>query len=303
MREFSAVKSFLDYHDAPLPMDKHFHIRGNKPPVVGTLDLEDLRAILSEAKLRQDLCIRSMILTQFQSFSGVGELVWINHNRADSIMKQLRDKVHPIRLDMLRTRKTNPHPWFTFIGREAADALAEYFEKERGWPKAGEAIWLDKRKRPVEVPVYQERWRSLCRHIRLIPKKKGRSRGDRYGKNPHELRDLARSLVHKAHTQQHEISGRKLLFDALCAEFWMGHIVDPLSYNKFWKIDPDGVREQYIIAEPYLNITASRATPTQPSKVLLDRIEELEVAIKLLQQASDSHTEPRNPLLGGENRE
>jgi len=32
-------------------------------------------------------------------------------------------------------RKSHEKAWFTFIGKAAIDALREYFEKERGWPK------------------------------------------------------------------------------------------------------------------------------------------------------------------------
>ena len=258
MREFSAVKSFLDYNDAPLSVDKHFHVRGTRPQVIGTLNVEDVRALVTDRELRKDHRMRSMILVQIQSFSGIGELEYINLTCGDAIVKQLQANTHPIRIDMLRIRKTNEKPWYTFIGSEASDALRIYFEKERGWPQPGEAVWLDTDGGPVDRFSYQEHWRSLCRHLKLIPKRKG-GRGTRYGKNPHEIRDLARSLVHKAHTAEHEINGQKLLFDALCPEFWMGHTIDPNQYNKFWKIDPDSVRDQYLIAERYLNVLT---TPT-----------------------------------------
>ena len=38
-----------------------------------------------------------------------------------------------------------------------------------------------------------------------------------------------------------------------CAEFWLGHTVDPMGYNKFFN-DKEYVRKQYLIAERYLNI-------------------------------------------------
>jgi len=105
---------------------------------------------------------------------------------------------------------------------------------------------------------YGYKFLSLSRHVKIVPKLSDAEtrRGIRYGKSPHELRDLARSLVHEAHSEQHTIEGKKLLFDAACPEFWMGHTarIDPLKYNEFWKHNPEGVRRQYRIAEKYLNI-------------------------------------------------
>jgi hypothetical protein len=281
LRDFTAVRSFLDYHDVPLPRDRHYEIRATKSPTPGTLTLEDVRAIVSEAALRQDLCMHSMILVQFKSFSGVAELDYINRTWVTEISQQLRDNADPLRVNMLKGRKNNPRAWFTFIeATEAGASLKAYFEKVRGWPKKGEPIWLNENHEPMRPQAYQDRWRSLERHTKLIPTKVGHSRGDRYGKGPHELRDLARSLVHEAHSQEHKIRGKKLLFDAACPEFWMGHGIDRLNYNKFWKTNPDGVRDQYLIAEPYLSITSGQrqelSTVAKENEELRERLAKLE---------------------------
>jgi len=39
------------------------------------------------------------------------------------------------------------------------------------------------------------------------------------------------------------------------AEFMMGHVVDPLGYNKFWR-DPDYVAGEFLKAEPWLNVVS-----------------------------------------------
>lgn len=41
-----------------------------------------------------------------------------------------------------------------------------------------------------------------------------------------------------------------------CCEFWLGHTVDPLGYDKFYN-DQEYVRKQYLIAEKYLNILST----------------------------------------------
>jgi hypothetical protein len=262
------------------------------------LTLQDVQAILAEARLRQDYCTTSMILVQFKSFSGGAELDYINRNSGADIAQQLHDGIHPIRINMMKSRKNNPHPWFTFIDApEAGEALKMYFEKARGWPGKGEPIWFNEDHEIMRLQAYADRWRALQRHVKLIPKKEGHSRGDRYGKGLHNLRDLARSLVHEAHRHEHRVKGKKTLFDAKCPEFWMGHTIDRLAYNEFWKTNPTGVRDQYLIAEPYLSISRP-AEAAEETKALEEKIQQLEFDIKLLQEASGLRV--RNPTLGGE---
>jgi len=263
-RELADFQSFFDYHDLPLVRDRGYRVRGTRPQNVGKMRIGDLYAILTAAHVQQDYAMHSMIWTQFQSFSGPGEIHYINLHGAEQIVKQLRENVNPIRIDMLKMRKGNDKPWFTYVGTPAADALCEYFEKERGWPEPQDVIWRDKDGGTMTQKSYAYKFLALSRHVKAVPKA-GKGRGIRYGKSPHELRDLARSLVHEAHSEQHDIEGKKLLFDAACPEFWMGHGIDPLKYNEFWKHNPEGVRRQYLIAEKYLNIISSPTETGEPT--------------------------------------
>jgi len=66
--------------------------------------------------------------------------------------------------------------------------------------------------------------RSHGRRLRKLRYIKGfGTKATRYGYNLHELRDLARSLLEKAKADNFNVSS---------AEYWMGHSVDPLFYNK-----------------------------------------------------------------------
>jgi hypothetical protein len=91
-------------------------------------------------------------------------------------------------------------------------------------------------------------WLHQARRIGLIPKKEGK-RGCKYGFNPHEMRDIAKSLLHT----KAKADG----FDMDCCEFWLGHTVDPLGYDKFYN-DAEYVRKHYLIAEKYLNILSEQ---------------------------------------------
>jgi len=261
---YNVVRSFFIGNRMALPSDKRFGrtLRGEKAPGVARLSVEDIHRLSLGATLRE----KSMLLTQFQTLSGIGELEYININCGDEIIAQMRQGKHPVRIDMLMGRKTNPEPFHTFIGKDAVDALREYFEKERGWPAKGEPIWVSKplgefQKKQLKdtillpdgrVPVlrdtYRDNIRELTRRIGLIPKQESHARGVRYGYNPNEIRDVARSVSRKATS-----SG----FDVTCAEFWMGHTIDPLGYDKLQKLEPEWSAKQYRLVEPYFNIISN----------------------------------------------
>jgi hypothetical protein len=82
----------------------------------------------------------------------------------------------------------------------------------------------------------------------------------RYGYGLHEMRDEETTLLHTHAKNQG--------FDMDCVKFWCGQVgeIDPLKYDKFYR-DKDYVRQQYLIAEPYLNIV-SNPTGASPMRAL-----------------------------------
>ncbi|MCJ7506336.1 hypothetical protein MUP05_07720 [Candidatus Bathyarchaeota archaeon] len=245
---YNAVRSFFLHNRLPLPSDRSYRIRASKTPVVSRLTLENVVDMARNASLRD----RSIILVKWQSLLDNTRTMWIGEHGAEQIVKQIQGKIHPVRLDLPgRKMGLNTRPFSTFIGKDAVDALVEYFEKECGWPKPGEPVWPKKilnaggNGKALTYMGFDRMWIRQLRRIGLIPKQPGRSATTRYGYNPHEMRDIAKSLLHtKALTDG---------FDLSCCEFWLGHIVDPLGYDKFFN-DQEYVKKQYLIAEKYLNI-------------------------------------------------
>jgi hypothetical protein len=173
-----------------------------------------------------------------------------------------------IRLD-LHGRKGSSNEsrgeFYTFIGKDAVAALTEYFEKERGWPKAGEAIWLNKFGKPHEYVMYGDVYLKLLRMQGLIREPNG-DQSERSGMSPHEFRDCAKTYLHT--------NAKKHGLDIDCVDFWMGHESrDPNAYDKFMD-DETYVLEQYKIAEPHLNIISQPATLALQEQT--QRLEELE---------------------------
>jgi hypothetical protein len=156
------------------------------------------------------------------------------------------------------------------------DGISARFEKERGWPKPKEPIWLRRRKGQYGYALtevsFRQMWMKHLRRIGVIPKRFP-DRTVRYGYNPHETRDLAKSLLHT----RAKAEG----FDMDCAEFWLGHTVDPLGYDKFYQ-DQEYVKKQYLIAEKHLNIL-SMQPPTEQVQQQQKEIEELRQRLTTLE--------------------
>jgi integrase len=291
-RLYTAVRSFFDYNHVPLPRSR-FKVRGFRPPVTPKLTLDDIREIIQAANLRD----RSLILVKWMALMDNEEVARAGQEQADSITKQLKNGQNPIRVDSPGRKATeNEQPFYTFFGKDAADALVKYFDHERGWPKAGEPIWVDKFGKPISVAAVGDLWLRLTRRKGYVPKKEGHV-GSRYGYNTHEMRDIARSLLH--------VRGHADNFDLDCAEFWMGHTsqLDPNKYDKFY-MDQEYMRAQYKLAEKYLNIISGAISHQAEEKtkeqisLLQEQVKELYAKLTVITSA----TLPDEPEAGGENK-
>jgi len=195
---------------------------------------------------------------------------YVNASLADHVVSEIKAGKCPIRLDMPgRKHEENQQPYFTFIGKDAVDALTEYFEKERkgGWPKRGEPLWYDQYGMPLSRTGFAEAFMALSRRVALVPKEK-RDVSARYGYNSHEMRDAARTLLH--------VKAKAENFDLDVAEFMMGHTsrLDPLKYDKFY-LEQEYMTAQYRIAEKYLNIVSMSAAEEESAKEMESLREEV----------------------------
>ncbi len=135
-------------------------------------------------------------------------------------------------------------------------------------------------------------WLRLTKRAGLIPRRGG-VRGTQYGYGSHEMRDLAKSLLHTY--------AKKDGFDMDCCDFWLGHTIDKLGYDKFYQ-DKEYVKKQYLIAEKYLNIIsipqASEQVKHQEEEIetLKQQMAEIRQAftatIQRLNQQDKAHVRP-----------
>lgn len=249
-RIYGCIRSFFMHNRAELPRDPSFRVQSEKPKVVGTLSLREFKRILAAC----NPMYRAIFLSMFQGGMGVNEFLYWNEHGLEQLLNNR--KTNPLRIDLPgRKRRRNVKPFYTFIGRDAIHAVKTYLELR---PGAGDHIFFTQFKQPVSYRSIYGYWMLKLRRLGLITPK-GPSRGNRYGKNIHEIRDLFRSRWRPSGS------------DVEVAEYFMGHDLDRLGYDKSPKHYPDWFLEQYMQAEPWLNILSEE--PEKVSRSQLLRIE------------------------------
>ncbi|MBQ04832.1 hypothetical protein CL673_09065 [Candidatus Bathyarchaeota archaeon] len=234
---YAALKSFFLHNRAELPRDPSFRINGGKPGVRGKLKVEDLRNML----LGMNPTYRAIILSIFQSGMSVGEFEYWNMNGFESLREQLHGNPFAVKIDLPGRKKQRfKQPYYTYIGGDAIDAIRTYLHIRSN---DAEAIFVNQFGRPVKSHSVSWVWHEHCKKLGLV-KKVGSSSGNRYGMNVHQIRSLFRTQFEKSSSK------------GIVAEYLMGHTVDVLNYNRFYR-DESFVRSEYLNALPMLQVMSS----------------------------------------------
>jgi len=264
---YSTVRSFFLHNRASLPQDGAFKVRGDAPRVVGSFSVGEVVQVL----LASNKCYRALFLCMVQGGLGIGEVLYWSANGFESLVEQLDDNVEFVRVELPgRKRGRNVRPFFSFLGRDAQKALRKWIEERGRGP--GE-IFVNQFGGPVTQHSIQRYLYHKMIRLGIIkkPDTSGMTSKDygtiRYGKNPHEFRDFFRTRWQMSEAD-----------DPLVAEFMLGHIVDPLGYNKAMK-NESYVRGQYRKAEPWLNILSE-----DPEKVPRERVDHQDRKIEELEE-------------------
>jgi len=284
----SRLRSFFLHNSVELP-SQYWQPRPTREPVRGKLTFEQVRNIIVHADPRNT----AIFLTMLQGLMDLERFKRFNQKYAIPLVKHLREKTldDPFRIDFLGGRKRNPRPFYTFIYRDSLAAWSNYFTHERGWPEQeGEALALTDQGTPPDKPGIRAAFRTIAERLHYRPET---PKGRMSGVAPHEaFRDVVRSHLRIA---------KKDGFDLTCAEFWMGHSIDPYNYEKFTDLEPEYMLANAKIAARYLNII-SNPTQSQEPEGLLERIEQLEFAIKMLEGTTKYRVQTVKPVTGGETK-
>ena len=294
---YAAIRSFYERNRASLPPDKSFRVQSDKPKTVGKLDLSSLRKILQgfAAQHRE----RAIFTIMFQSAMDLSSFAKFNTWKIWKEVEPQLDAGKLVKI-IIPERKSNDQPFYTYFGTDAIEALKGYL-RVRGEIKPSEPIFITSNGKPPYRTMLQKAFVGMAEKLGLFERAKptckrcgqkmelarkltaprhhyectnghmidtkdsGINSGVRYGYNIHEMRDVFRSTLEKIPKHQ---------FNTTCAEFWMGHNVDKLEYNKFYR-DEEYVESQYIVAQPALNILS------QPEKQEDPQISSLKTMIQM----------------------
>ena len=255
-----AVKSFYEYHRLKLPELPRSRMSALFRPSdtdkrraveLKPLELEEVRKIVLNAPQPY----KAAIITMFQGAMGLAEFEQFNRISWKEVVKKL-DEPGPVRVDLYRekTSREKVRKYYTFIGEDAKTLIKEWLTIR---PKAKiEYLFITFHKqRSKYVPVTG---RQLADTIRKIAKRIGLI-GDnslgRYHIHAHEFRDLFKSLC--------TLSG----VNPVASEFFLGHKIDKLGYDKSPEYDVEWFKREYMKVEPKLNVISNPSGADVKSKM------------------------------------
>lgn len=240
VKMYGCLRSFFLHNRAELPRDPSFRVKGDRPSVVGKLNVEDFKRVLASC----NPMYRAVWLCMFQAGMGVSELLHWDQHGFESVLKQLKPNTELLKIELPgRKKMKNLKPYYTFISTDACDALRIWIQEYRG-RVAGDSqnIFMTQFRRPLSYNAMEMYWLKKLERLGIIKKTRLRNPSNRYGRNMHELRDLFRTRWRPSEA------------DVEVAEFFMGHSIDELGYDKSPWSYQDWFEEQYRKAMPWMNI-------------------------------------------------
>ena len=232
---YSAIKSFFAHNRVEFPRDPGYRITSERQPVRGTLTPQDVRQVV----LSSNPAYQAVYLVMFQGALDMEMFLHWNTHGWDSLNKQLKSGVDPIKIDLPgRKKNRNIKNYYTFISTDARNAIENWLQHR---PENAEAVITNQFGKPLTGSDVRNYWIRRLRKTGAISNVKGRRYVDRTGKNLHEVRDIFRSLW--------SLSPAKHWM----AEYFMGHSIDKLEYDKSFR-NIDEYKAEYAKAAPFLNI-------------------------------------------------
>ena len=180
----------------------------------------------------------------------------------------------PVRINL--TRPKTMTRYYNFLPPKGLQYLKDWLNVRREIMGAevamrgdvSDPIFVSSKRRPI----YERLVGSMIRDSSFKSGVQARTPGTRrYRIHGHEFRDTFKTTC--------KVAG----VDGAVAEFFIGHRIDPLGYDKSPWAYPEHFREQYLLAEPYLSGEYQRyRVQAEKSRELEDRIRSLEAVLARL---------------------
>lgn len=272
-RYYSAVCNLFAHSRVPFPPDVRYSIKNGKPGVQGDLKLSEIQRVIQAS----NPMYRAFWTCVSQGLMGIGEAIEWSNTGLDQLREDLEAGTFPIRIDFPGGRKNNPNAFYTFIGKDAITELRQYFKVR---PDNDKAIFLTRYKTPLTENTARRYWIDTLHRLAIItppdPSDYEYTGEIRYGKNVHEIRDTMRSRWRLSDA------------DIEIAEWMMGHsdALDRYGYDKSPWHNPDHFREQYLKAEPWLNIITMdpETVPRSQYQRQTAKVEDLDIKLRGLEE-------------------
>ena len=117
-----------------------------------------------------------MILFRWQSLLDNEQLIYANLRCSDQNVRQPKEGVHPIRIDLPGRKSTENDTegqFYTFIDADATGALEEYFEKVRSWPQPEAPLWVYSNNCPVMKAAFERHGLAYYAESAEYPRQRG----------------------------------------------------------------------------------------------------------------------------------
>jgi len=322
----SAIREFYRFNRCPLPDEKidlaireedANHLR--EKAALKPMTLEDFKKLIEPAKIRD----KAALLIMLQSGMGVGEFCYQfnictctkemirKHGHTcvpANVLRQIKEgkdiiKIYPLIAFKQRNLNDQHSLYFTFIGKDAIDALRQYLvfrrqlvesaikeykeleEKQkkgqylRKWERKRLEILRERLKvitpelnegEPIFLtntlsPMREHNVQNAVRELKKITGLLDREF------TPHTCRDLFKT----------ECSHAKI--DDIVSEYWIRHKLDSYGYNRLDQLHPQDFEREYKKVVPYLNIISR----TEMAEQTVAEVGELKEQIKELQEFKD----------------
>lgn len=284
----TSIRCFYKENRSPLPKSevkfRKTQLEKQRIQTQCPIQLSELRSLI----MRGNVLERAVLLCCFQGAMGVGEFEEFNVWNKD-LAKRLKEGEVPLLINLHRPK--TDEVYYSFLEKDAVEALKLWLkERERltGKPiEFGEPIFisLDKKRSSKEKKVFTavKSW-TIQRIVRTLSAEVGLEKPEKFDQekysapsqirhkfHPHELRDVFKSVC--------SIAG----VNPIASEWFLGHKIDKLGYDKSPFIDKEFFRKEYKKAAGLLNLLSSAGAPEE-TKVQRDRIVVLEDMVRELQE-------------------